>query len=130
MMLAPQTNIKTLTLFETRNQKSFRLSRSRGWIDLGNMRVNSLLLLKDFSLDGTIDSKVYIQVRGDTGRPPIVNGTVTSIRAMQNENKTNEVHWTVYNAASYNHTRSFATRFLNESHSYLVQCICYASGGE
>jgi hypothetical protein len=115
MVKSPQKNIKTLTLFKTRDQKSFRLSKSRGWVDLGNMSVNDLLLLKDYGLDETMDSKVYIQLRGDTGRPPIVNGTVTSIRAMKNERKTNEVHWTVYNAASYNHIRSFATRFLNES---------------
>ena len=72
MVKSPQTNIKTLTLFKTRDQKSFRLSRSKGWVDLGHMSVNALLLLKDFSPHGTIDSKVYIQVRGDSGRPPIV----------------------------------------------------------
>ena len=32
-----------------------------------------------------------------------------------NETKSNEVHWTVHNVASYNHTRSFATRFKRES---------------
>ena len=37
------------------------------------------------------------------------------LRAKRNETKSNEVHWTVHNVASYNHTRSFATRFKRES---------------
>ena len=111
----PSKQIKAMTLFQTKEQRSFRLSRSGGWVDLGNYNVNTLLLLKDIKLETTEESKVYVQLRGATGRPPIVNGTVSSIRAKKNEYKNNEVHWTVFNSATYNHTRSFATRFVNES---------------
>jgi hypothetical protein len=80
-------------------------------MDLGAMGVNSLFLLK---LQDNA-SKAFIQLRSNAGRPPIVNGTVSGIRAKRNETKSNEVHWTVHNVASYNHTRSFATRFRRES---------------
>ena len=106
--------METSTLFETRDQKSFRLSRSQGWIDLGGMGVNSILLLQDKSPDSDL-SKVYIQVRSHSGRPPIVNACITRIRAIRNVKKRSEIHWTVHNVASYNHTRTFATRFKRES---------------
>ena len=108
-----KTIIKTLTLFETRDQKSFRLSRSQGWIDLGGMGVHSLLILQDNSPDSD-PSKVYLQVRSHSGRPPIVNACITRIRAIRHEKKRNEIHWTVHNVASYDHTRTFATRFKHE----------------
>jgi hypothetical protein len=78
------------------------------------MGVHSICILQDETPDGD-NSKAYIQVRSHSGRPPIVNGVVTSIRAIRNEKKSNEIHWTVHNVASYSHTRAFATRFKHVS---------------